>query len=428
MNLKVKSKKVNDFTYELSISVPWEDLKEDFESSKKKVSKEIKVSGFRKGKIPDNILMTQYLPNIEYAFVQDFCEKYYILSLQKEKLNPINQASLKDIDFSYKKDLSFKAEFEIEPDLSLPKFKKNMVSAEKINFISNDKEVEDTINNMLISQSEIKKIDKGSKDGDFLMVDLQELDDSGLPIIGKKAEKKFLAIGQEPIVGTNKDILLNKNVGDEVQITIDSENEKQTFKILIHSIERRIPPELNDEFAKKMAPDCSNVQEFKDKIKESIQKEYEKKSEEMFNSAVIDQFIKLVDPILPPSMFDSYLANIVNEVKSSPQGENLEESQIREQYKVFAENNLKWFLLRKAIIRDFKLEIKDEEVNSFIADSIEKNEEQKDEIERFYKKESNKNKLSDDLLDEKILDLLKENTKVTHKDVETSELQKQHNH
>ena len=428
MNLKIKSKKVNDFTYELSISVAWKDIKEDFESSKKKVSKEIKVSGFRKGKIPDNILMTQYLPNIEYAFVQDFCEKYYILSLQKEKLNPINQASLKDIDFSYEKDLSFKAEFEIEPDLSLPKFKKNMVSVEKMNFISNEKEVEDTINNMLISQSEIKKIDKGSQDGDFLMVDLQELDDSGLPIIGKKAEKKFLGIGQEPIVGANKDILLNKNVGDEVQITIDSENGNQTFKILIHSIERRIPPELNDDFAKKMAPDCNNVQEFKDKIKESIQKEYEKKSEEMFNSAVIDQFIKLVNPILPSSMFDSYLANIVNEVKSSPEGEKLEENQIREQYKTFAENNLKWFLLRKAIIRDFKLKTEEEEVNSFIDDAVEKNKEQKEEIERFYKKESNKNKLSDDLLDEKILDLLKENTKVTYKDVETSELQHQHNH
>ena len=427
MNLKVKSKKVNDFTYELSISVPWKDIKEDFESAKKKTSKEIKVSGFRKGKIPDNILMSQYLPNIEYTFVQDFCEKYYILCLQKEKLNPINQASLKDIDFSYEKDLSFKAEFEIEPDLLLPKFKKNMVSAEKINFISNEKEVEDTINNMLISQSEIKKIDKGSEDGDFLMVDLQELDASGLPIIGKKAEKKFLAIGQEPIIGSNKDILLNKNVGDEVQITIDSENQNQTFKVLIHSIERRIPPELNDDFAKKIAPDCKNVGEFKEKIKESIQKEYERKSQEMFNSAVIDQFIKLVNPILPSSMFDSYLANIVNEVKSSPQGANLEENQIKEQYKTFAENNLKWFLLRKAIIEDFKLEIEEEKVDNFIADAIEKNKEQKSEIERFYKKESNKNKLSDDLLDEKILDLLKENTKVTDKDVETSELQNQHN-
>ena len=111
------------------------------------------------------------------------------------------------------------------------------------------------------------------------------------------------------------------------------------------------------------------------KIKESIQKEYERKSQEMFNSAVIDQFIKLVNPILPSSMFDSYLANIVNEVKSSPQGENLEESQIKEQYKTFAENNLKWFLLRKAIIEDFKIEIEEEKVDAFIADAIQKNKE-----------------------------------------------------
>ena len=176
-----------------------------------------------------------------------------------------------------------------------------------------------------------------------------------------------------------------------------------------------------------MAPDCKNVAEFKEKIKESIQKEYERKSQEMFNSAVIDQFIKLVNPILPSSMFDSYLANIVNEVKSSPQGENLEESEIKEQYKTFGDNNLKWFLLRKAIIEDFKLEIEEEKVDAFIADAIEKNKEQKSEIERFYKKESNKNKLSDDLLDEKILDLLKKNTKVIDKDVDTSELQNQHN-
>ena len=48
MNLKVKSKKVNDFTYELSISVPWEDIKEDFNSAKKKVSKEIAITVAKK--------------------------------------------------------------------------------------------------------------------------------------------------------------------------------------------------------------------------------------------------------------------------------------------------------------------------------------------------------------------------------------------
>ena len=61
MNLKVKSKKINDFTYELAISAKWEDIKADFNLAKKKVAKEIKLPGFRKGKVPENILMSQYL-------------------------------------------------------------------------------------------------------------------------------------------------------------------------------------------------------------------------------------------------------------------------------------------------------------------------------------------------------------------------------
>jgi trigger factor len=128
MNLKVKSKKINDFTYELAISAKWSEIKEDFNAAKKKVAKEIKLPGFRKGKVPESILMSQYIHSVEMGFVQDFCEKYYLMALQEEKLTPINQAQLKDIDFSYEKDLSFKSEFEIEPSLSLPKFKKNMVT------------------------------------------------------------------------------------------------------------------------------------------------------------------------------------------------------------------------------------------------------------------------------------------------------------
>ena len=95
MNLKVKSKKINDFTYELAISAKWEDIKADFNIAKKKVAKEIKLPGFRKGKVPENILMSQYINSVEMGFVQDFCEKYYIMALQKEELTPINQAQLK---------------------------------------------------------------------------------------------------------------------------------------------------------------------------------------------------------------------------------------------------------------------------------------------------------------------------------------------
>ena len=427
MNLKIKSKKVNEFTYELSIVAKWKDIQADFELCKKKVAKDIKVPGFRKGKIPNHILMSQYLGQIEMNFVQDFSEKYYILALQEEKLNPINQAALKDIDFAYEKDFSFKSEFEIEPSLSVPKLKKNMVTVEKTNFISNEKEIEDTVNNILNSQSKTEKIEEGSLEGDFMIADFQEIDESGIAIIGKK-EKKYIAIGQEPFINSNKELLLNKKVGDTVKMTVDLGSGEKEYSISIESMQRRVPPELNEEFVKTMDPNCKSVEEWKSNIEKSISLEYEKKSEELFNSAIIDQFIKLVDPILPSSMLDSYLANIVNEVKTKQDMQNIDDDKIKEEYKLFAENNLKWYLLRKAMIKDLDIVIDEKAVDNFIKEAIEKNDSQKAEIERFYKKESNKSKLADDLLDQQILDMLKEHSKVKEKDTNTADLHAGHNH
>jgi|TARA_B110000438_G_scaffold152392_1_gene146418 trigger factor len=427
MNLKIKSKKINEFTYELSIVAKWKDIQADFELCKKKIAKDIKVPGFRKGKIPDHILMSQYLGQIEMNFVQDFSEKYYILALQKEELNPINQAALKDIDFEYEKDFSFKSEFEIEPPLSVPKLKKNMVTVEKTNFISNEKEIEDTVNNILNSQSKTEKIEEGSAEGDFMIADFQEVDESGIAIIGKK-EKKYIAIGQEPFINNNKELLLNKKVGDTVKMNVDLGSGSKEYSIAIESMQRRVPPELNEEFVKTMDPNCKSVKEWKSNIEKSISLEYEKKSEELFNSAIIDQFIKLVDPILPLSMLDSYLANIVKEVKTNENMQNVEDDKIKEEYKLFAENNLKWYLLRKAMIKDLNISIDEKAIDNFIKEAIEKNDSQKAEIERFYKKESNKSKLADDLLDQQILDMLKEHSKVKEKDTNTADLHAGHNH
>ena len=422
MNLKVKSKKINDFTYELAISAKWIDIKEDFNSAKKKVAKEIKLPGFRKGKIPENILMSQYIHSVEMGFVQDFCEKYYLMALQEEKLTPINQAQLKDIDFSYEKDLSFKSEFEIEPSLSLPKFKKNMVSVEKIKFLSNDEEVDKTIDNIMNSQAKAEQIEKNSKDGDFLIVDMQELDESGIPIIGKK-EKKYIAIGQDPFIEDKAESFKSKNVGDSVKITIDMGDGEKNYEFTIDTIQRRVPPVLDDDFVKQMDPNCKSVTEWKSNVRKSIDSEYQRKSDEMFNSSLIDEFVKLINPILPLSMLENYLNNIVSEVKQNQNSPEMDDSKIKEQYQLFAENNLKWFLLRKAIISDQELSVSTDEVNDFIKEALDKNETQKAEIERFYKKESNKNKLADDLLDQKIIEMLKEHSKIKEKEQKTSELE-----
>jgi len=122
--VKINVTKVNEYTRELEIDIPWEELKPDFDKSTKKFSKKIKMPGFRPGKVPTDRLLAQFKPNIEADFMDDNFQKYYLSAIQQENLMPVNKAEIKDVHFRMNEHFLFKAVFEIEPDLTLPKFKK----------------------------------------------------------------------------------------------------------------------------------------------------------------------------------------------------------------------------------------------------------------------------------------------------------------
>jgi len=429
MDLKTKFKKINNFTIELSIIAKWNDIQTDYEKSKAKFVKTLKLPGFRKGKVPPSMLKDQYSSSIDLAFVEDFSEKYFILALQKEKLQPINQAGLKDIDFSFGSDFSFKAEFEINPEIKVPTLKKNIVTVEKIEFLFDDEEVEQTINNILNSQSSIEDIKDSPKENDYLICAIQEIDNSGLPIIGS-SEKKYFQIGQDPLIGKNLNMFDGKKISDVVNTELDLGNGKKNYAITLESIQRRAAPKLDLDFIQKMDPNCKSIDDWRTKIKESLSKEYDNKSLEIFNSALIESFVKLIDPPLPSSMFENYMNNIIHDIRHNQKYTHLEEDKIREDYKLYAENNIKWFLVRNAIIEKENVQVLDEDVKIYIEKAIqdENDEKRKSEIERFYKKPSNVQRLKDDMIDEKLINLLSSYSKIKNVSKHTKDLKDGHNH
>jgi trigger factor len=429
MDLKTKFKKINNFTIELSIIAKWNDIQTDYEKSKAKFVKTLKLPGFRKGKVPPSMLKDQYSSSIDLAFVEDFSEKYFILALQKENLQPINQAGLKDIDFSFGSDFSFKAEFEINPEIKVPTLKKNIVTVEKIEFLFDDEEVEQTINNILNSQSSIEDIKDSPKENDYLICAIQEIDNSGLPIIGS-SEKKYFQIGQDPLIGKNLNMFDGKKISDVVNTELDLGNGKKNYAITLESIQRRVAPKLDLDFVQKMDPNCKSIDDWRTKIKESLSKEYNNKSLEIFNSALIESFVKLIDPPLPSSMFENYMNNIIHDIRHNQKYTHLEEDKIREDYKLYAENNIKWFLVRNAIIEKENVQVLDEDVKIYIEKAIqdENDEKRKSEIERFYKKPSNVQRLKDDMIDEKLINLLSSYSKIKNVSKHTKDLKDGHNH
>jgi len=143
---------------------------------------------------------------------------------------------------------------------------------------------------------------------------------------------------------------------------------------------------------------------------------------EVFERDITDAFIEKTNPVYPPSMVESYLNNLVEDVKKKNQGEPLDEAQVKETYHSLAERNLKWYLVRKSLMRQEELTVTPEETSAEVDRLVERTPASDKEIRKFYKKPSNLRHLEDDLMEKKILEVLKQFAKVKEVDVQTNTL------
>ena len=112
--------------------------------------------------------MSKFLPSIEADFIESSINKYYLNALKEEQIYPINKGSISDVKFKFENDLEFKVEFEIEPDIKLPKWKKNLIPVEKPSYVSDEEDVKMALEEAQRNNAEIKSIDDGSKKDDFI--------------------------------------------------------------------------------------------------------------------------------------------------------------------------------------------------------------------------------------------------------------------
>ena len=421
--MKITIKELNTYSREFFIDIPWSEIDKDFNKYTLDFSKKIKMPGFRPGKVPKKVLMDRFQPSIEAEFVENSVNKYYSMALKQETVTPVNQGSVSDIDFKFESHFKFKVAFEVEPEISLPKFKKNSFKIEKTEYVTDDVDVDMAIEDVRMRNADIKTVEDGSQVDDFIICDLQEIDGSGIPIIGEKLETKYIKIGQTPFDGDNQEKLLNLKPEQKVNIKIPKgeKGELAKYELLVKNIERQVLPELNDDFVKIADPQSKNMADFKDKVSQQIHDAYAQRSEESFTQQLCDAVINKVSPDFPQSMADSYLNHMVDDVMSRNQGQ-LELEKVRETYKPIAEQSLKWYLIRKALVREQSFEISKDEVGQFIEEKKTENPQQEKEIDKFYKKPSNRERVEDNLIEKKVLAYLTEFAKIKDVKINTKDL------
>mgnify|MGYP001340020404 FL=1 len=315
--MKVDIKEINEYTRELSIDIPWTELESDFNASMKKFSKKIKMPGFRAGKIPRDRLLQQFQPNIEADFMEDNFQKYYLMAVQQVELVPVNKAEISDVHFHMNEHFRFKATFEIEPEITLPKLKKNALIVQRTKYLHDDHDIEDAFLQLRKSHATITSVEEGAQEGDYIICELQKLDKSGLPIIGKKYEKQYLRVGKGSFTEDQKDKLIGLKPDDQTRLTlpINKEGEMSEYELTVSNVEREILPEINEEFVKLVNPELESVDALRSEVEKKIQANFSERSQTAFERDLTDALIEKVDPSIAPSMAEHYLENMIDEVK-----------------------------------------------------------------------------------------------------------------
>jgi len=422
----IQLKEINSYAREVILDLSWEEIEDDFNKVVKKFSKRVKLPGFRPGKVPRKVLMKQFQPSIEADFVESSVNNYYLKALKEKEIIPVNMGSVSDVHFHHGEHFKFKVAFEIEPEVTIPKMKKKCLKVEKTIYLTDDEDIDLAIDEVRNGHAEVQTIEDGAKEDDFVICDLQEIDTSGVPIIGKKLETRYVKVGQSPFDGDNQKKLEGIKPDDKTRVTvpIDDQGNVGTYELTVKNVERQILPKVDDDFIKIVDPDATDVADYCHRINDRLNKAYQNRAEEALDQQISDAMINHVNPDFPPSMADSYLDHMVEDVTKNNPGK-VDKDKVKEMYKPVAERNLKWYLIRNAIIKNQVFEVNKDDVSAEIEQRKNANPEHLKELEKYFKKPSNRKRLEDDLMEKKILAYLMEFAKIKEVKVKTKDLRKQ---
>ena len=421
MEIQVKHKGV--FSREMFLSIPWEECSKDYEKSFAKLRRKIKLPGFRPGKVPKQVLVNQYQSLIEAKFLEHYIQTYYQKALKIEEIDPINNGEVSNVEFKYGQTFTFKISFDVEPEIILPKLKKNKLHVVKQIYEMDEEDISFSIEEFRRSHTQKETVEDGAQIDDFIFCNLQETDFAGNPLIGRKIEKQYLKVGDPHLSDETNASLNGIKSGDVRPITMKSSDNKSYYQVNVINVERHTLPEINNEFVTQIDPEVSDVAAWREKIREAIAKRYEARSEEQFSQHIIDAYIQYVNPEYPESMADAYLESLVEDVRQS--GDKVkDENKLREMFRPSAIRNLKYYLIRKVILKDQDISVSSDDVDGEIQKRCEMNPDNANEISKYYRKPSNKKRLSEELIDRKITEFLKQFAKIKTETIKTADLRK----
>lgn len=418
--MKIKTQIAENSLVRLDIKIPWTDLSDDYNVTISDFKKNIKEPGFRAGKIPTAVVKKKYKNEIESEFIDKVLRERYQDIIKEADIDPVDSGNLIEVDFHEGDGLVMLIEVQTEPEFKLHDYKKNNLEALKYKIDVSDDDVDKAMDEIRENYAEVLNTGKGAESGNFLEVDIQELDESMAPLIGKKVEKRVIKLGEGDFGKQASEQLKGAVPGDERVVRISQEHgdhsHNYVYKFKVNHVEEHLLPEVNDEFAKKVNPSLESVEMLNERLRQDIQERYDSESLNLVNNALADEMVRLTHIEVPETMVTSYLDGLIKRAKSENKGD-VDEDFLRKNYRAGAIWNMKWLMIRKSLFRKEKLEVAANEIDERMKKTAELYGLDKTAAMKLKSDDDQREKVRQDIIESKVMEVLKNNSKFNEQSI-----------
>jgi len=370
--MKYKVKKESEFEKNIEISINFDDLEDKKSDAISKISKSLKVKGFRPGKIPSNIVIREVGEDyiLEESVDLYLPEKIFEI-LKSEELNPATRPVIKEMK---KEKDSFKVDVLVTLWPTLSKLPKLDQTVEVESIAPTDEEINDQVDRVKMQFADVSKVERPAKEGDFVLMNIsgqennKELENFNYQdFLYEMGSNSLTPVLDSKLEGVSSGAIVKFN--DNIP-SIGKENIE--ISVLVKEVKEKVEPELTDEWISSVT-EFDSIEQMKSELTINIENVKKRQVANQYQSLLTSKLIEESKLELPEQLviaeMDSILQNFMNELKQNNikiedylQITGLTEEALQEDLKNQATRNLSMVVILDKVIEDEKLELGETEI------------------------------------------------------------------
>jgi len=422
--MKVQVEELSPIEKKLSIEVDSARVTEELSRAYAAVGRQVKLPGFRQGKVPRRILEQRFREQVEDDVIQRVVQSAYMEAVREHNVDVVSQPQVTNSGLKPNAPFSFEARVEVKPKLEPKDYRE--LPLKKNESAVDDAKVNEQLEKMRQSASRMEPISDRdmAASGDFATIDYEATID-GQPFVGSKAEDVVVEIAPGELVESNIAALEGVKVGDTKEIDYafpqdyrveDVKGKTAHFKLHLKGLKKKLIPELNEDFAKEVG--SQTVDELRGKVKADLERAEKNKAQVEERDGLFKALIERNPFEVPKAMveraIDSMLEGAMRQMARSGldvRNLGLDFMRLRDEMRERAVQEVKGTLLLESIAQKENIQAGDEDVEKKIEELATEAGQPVATVRKYFKNPDDRLGLSLRLREEKTIEFLKAQAK-----------------